>query len=303
MNRPDEKTPKESPGKLRSRRAVASVLVAALAVASCAQRRSASAPSSDAEPPARTQRERASPVVGPDLKTRGSERRDATGSDANGLVTLPVPGFEAAFVSFPATPRFSAPVLVAAHGAGDTPEALCETFRRLLGDRGVVLCPSGPRMFAHSEGRYFPNHPALERIVLASLDALAAAYPRGIDVTNVAYAGYSQGATMGALMLVAHGDRFPRLLLIEGGGKDWTLARARQFRTGGGRQVLFVCGTTSCRTHAKGSASLLDAAGVATSVVSDIRAGHTYEGPVLALLENNLNAFLSDDPRWSSPDR
>jgi predicted esterase len=305
------------------------VVLAALALASCAPSRSASMPD-EWRPRARMERGRASPFVGPDLKTPGSEGRDsapantmietsraaapgdassrseaartpAEKSVANGLVTLPVPGLESAFVSFPRTTRFPSPVLVAAHGAGDTPEALCETFRRLLGDRGVVLCPSGPRMFAHSEGRYFPNHPALERIVLASLDALVATYPRETDGKDVAYAGYSQGATMGALMIVAHGDRFPRLLLIEGGGKDWTLARARQFRAAGGGKVLFVCGTTSCRTHAKGSASLLDAAGVATSVVSDVRAGHTYEGPVLDLLAKSIDEFLSDDPRWSSP--
>lgn len=218
-------------------------------------------------------------------------------------MTLPVPGFESAIVSFPPTTRSPAPVLVVAHGAGDTPEALCETFRRLLGGRGVVMCPSGPRRFAHAEGRYFPNHPALERIVLASLDALIAAYPEKVDAKSVVYAGYSQGATMGALMITTHGDRFPRLLLIEGGAKEWTLARARQFQAAGGRKVLFVCGTTSCRTHAKGSAALLDAAGVATTVVSDVRAGHTYEGPVLVLLEQNLNEFLSDDPRWSPPAR
>ncbi len=54
------------------------------------------------------------------------------------------------------------------------------------------------------------------------------------------YAGFSQGATMGALMLVDHAQEVKRLVLVEGGFADWNVARARAFRERGGERVLFV---------------------------------------------------------------
>jgi predicted esterase len=216
----------------------------------------------------------------------------------SGFSELAVPNYETAVVSFPAHPSFPEPIVIVAHGAGDTPDALCRVWRDILGDRGVLLCPAGPRMQATGEGRYFPDHPTLERIVFASLDALHAAYPNFVAPNDAIYAGYSQGATMGALMIVAHGKECPRVVLTEGGVADWSVARAAEFRDGGGRRVLFVCGRERCRTDAERAAISLRKAAVDARVVSHVGAGHTYGGAIAAKVRDAFDWLVSDDPRW-----
>jgi predicted esterase len=187
-----------------------------------------------------------------------------------------------------------------AHGAGDTPDALCGTFRDLVGDRGVILCPAGPRIAWNAEGRYFPDHFALERIVLASLEALAAAYPGAVDRASVVYGGYSQGATMGALMLPSHGAELPRLLLVEGGFDEWTVARAAAFHEGGGRRVLFACGREQCRAHAEHAATWLRSGGVEARVVARVGSGHTYGGAVAEAVRSAFTWLVEGDSRWEA---
>jgi predicted esterase len=207
--------------------------------------------------------------------------------------SLEIPGFDPATLSFPGGAEANDLVLVAAHGAGDSPAEQCRAWRRVLGERGIVLCLAGPRVAVHSDGRYFPDHFALEKIVLASLDAFRKAFPNESRVPIV-YAGYSQGATMGSLMIVNHGDLFPRLALVEGGFEGWTLARAEKFKSTGGRRVLFVCGTKHCRSHAESSAASLRKAALDARVVSDLSAGHTYGGAVAAALENSLEWLVRE---------
>jgi len=210
-------------------------------------------------------------------------------------VRLEVPGFEPAVVSRPSHPGAGALVVVAAHGAGDSPDGQCEAWREVLGDRGIILCPAGPREAVGSEGRYFPDHFALEKIVFASIDAFRRSFPEATKDAQVVYAGYSQGATMGALMIVSHGDTCPRLALVEGGFDGWTLARARQFEHSGGKRVLFVCGTGHCRKHAEASAATLRRAGVAARAVSDLSGSHTYGGAVARALKDSVDWLLSNE--------
>src|SRR6185295_11510318 len=65
------------------------------------------------------------------------------------FVELNVPELEPSVVSFPPTAAFPQPVFISTHGAGDSALQMCEYWRALLGDRGIVLCPAGPRMRAH----------------------------------------------------------------------------------------------------------------------------------------------------------
>ena len=216
---------------------------------------------------------------------------------ASGTTTLDVPGFDAAVLSFPSTDREREPVVMVAHGAGGTPDEQCRTWRELLGDRGVVLCIAGRRVAVHSEERYFPDHFALERIALASLEALRRAFPN-VNAEHVVYAGYSQGATMGSLMIASHGDDCPRLALLEGGFDGWTLSRAQKFEASGGRRVLFVCGTRHCADRARAAASTLVRTGVPARVESDLSAGHTYGGGVEQKLSESWRLLIEDDDAW-----
>jgi predicted esterase len=214
--------------------------------------------------------------------------------------TLKVPGFDDAAVSFPSRGPAGQPLVVATHGAGDNAVWQCEAWRERLGDRGIVLCPAGPRVAWNSDGRYYPDHFALEKIVLASLEALRRTLPDPSVAARGVYTGYSQGATMGALMIVSHGGTFPRLALVEGGFEGWTFARAMKFKKSGGERVLFVCGTGHCRKHATTSARALERSGVATRVVADLSAGHTYGGAVERILMDSF-AWLVEGVAGSSP--
>jgi predicted esterase len=192
-----------------------------------------------------------------------------------------VPGFETALAAFPEAPGPGRlPIVIAAHGAGDSPEWQCRIYRELLGAFGVVLCPAGPRLSRQGDGRFFPEHHTLERIVLATLNALVKAFPGAVDPERVVYTAYSQGATMGALMLPPHGGLFRRLALVEGGYSEWTASRARRYAETGGERVLFACGTRTCLKAAERSSAILVRAGVESRVVSDLASGHTYGGGI-----------------------
>jgi len=193
---------------------------------------------------------------------------------------LAVPGFEPAVVVVPSTARRT-PLLVATHGAGGDPDWECERWGRVARGRWLVLCPRGVALRRGEEGSYYyPDHLALEREVTAAVAAARATYGALITATDGVYLGYSQGATMGALMLVEHGAEFPHLVLIEGGSGDWTLARARRFKATGGQSVFIVCGTEPCARRATASSAALERAGLHARAEYAPRGGHTELGPV-----------------------
>jgi predicted esterase len=219
-----------------------------------------------------------------------------------GTRPLAVPEFLPALVSWPEARHWPEPVLVAAHGAGDHAETHCELWRRLLGRRGIVLCLRGRAIARGSEARgyYFPNHHTLKREALAALDALGRAYPAFADTRGVVYAGYSQGAQMGLLMLADQGARAPRLLLVEGGAGDWNAQRSASFSRTGGLAVALVCGTSGCQRNALRSQRRLAAAGVRVSTHYVPGAGHTYLGGVIPSLTEAFAGLTQDDPRWAA---
>ncbi|HEX6275388.1 MAG TPA: hypothetical protein VFZ53_20250, partial [Polyangiaceae bacterium] len=142
-------------------------------------------------------------------------------------VALDVPGFGAALVVLPDEAALPARILVAAHGAGDAPEWQCEHWGNVARGRYFVLCPRGTSL--GGGGYYYKTHIALEEELVAALRAARESYGSMIRPDGGVYTGYSQGATMGALMIVDHGAEFPYLVLVEGGFGDWTLGRAKRF--------------------------------------------------------------------------
>jgi pimeloyl-ACP methyl ester carboxylesterase len=169
----------------------------------------------------------------------------------------------------------------------------------LLEAQAFVLCPAGvPLGKSPEHGYFYRNHHELEREVLAGVEALRAAYPEALDPGPFVYAAYSQGATMGALMLAAHGALFDRLVLVEGGYGEWTMSSAQRFAASGGQRVLFACGITTCKAKAELSARALTRAGIATRVVHAAGGGHTYGGRVADELRGALPFLLEGDARW-----
>ncbi len=221
-------------------------------------------------------------------------------SPPEGPLALEVPDFSPAVVRFPGGGA-RAPVLVVTHGAGGTPEAHCELWSRISRGKVILLCVRGrARSPLAADGDYYPDHPTLERETFAALTALRARFADRIADGPVFYAGFSQGATMGALMLVEHAGEVTRLVLVEGGFSDWNVARARDFRARGGERVLFVCGRKECAEPARNAAHWFNDAGVAAQVEYVKGAGHSHDARVEARIAALYPWFTEGDARWQS---
>ena len=218
------------------------------------------------------------------------------------FVSLDVPEFAPSLVGLPRG-EASLPVLVVAHGAGGSAQAHCELWARIVRERAILLCIRGrARSPDPADGEYYPDHPTLERETFAALGALQTHYAPRIAAGPVFYAGFSQGATMGALMLVGHAAEVSRLALVEGGFAEWNLARAKAFRANGGERVLFVCGRKGCAGPARLAAYWFRLAGVAAKVEYVPGAGHSHDARVEARIAQNLAWFVAGDARWPSAD-
>lgn len=223
-------------------------------------------------------------------------------------VDLLVPGRGAAVVSLPLGATTPRPVVVAAHGAGDRPEWQCQAWRRIVGDRAFVLCPRGhsmdPRAPADEVGYFYTTHLDLGREITAALAALAARYPSHADTVAPVYAGFSQGAIMGALLLPRHPAGFARAVLIEGGYggfQEWNLRAARLFREHGGQAVLLACGRLQCAEQARTSAGYMQREGLEARVLHAPGAGHTYGGEVQDQVAGAFEWMVSGDHRFQAP--
>ena len=214
--------------------------------------------------------------------------------------SLEVPEFAPSLVALPRA-EGPFPVLVVAHGAGGSAQGHCELWSRIVRERALLLCIRGrARSPNPADGDYYPDHPTLERETFAALGALRAHYAPRIAQGPVLYAGFSQGATMGALMLVEHAAEVSRLALVEGGFADWNVARAKAFRANGGERVLFVCGRKECAAPARLAAHWFKLAGVAAKVEYVPGAGHSHDARVEARITQNLAWFVAGDARWPS---
>jgi pimeloyl-ACP methyl ester carboxylesterase len=238
----------------------------------------------------------------PAVVVASSEEPEAAASAAE-FDELPVPGYGAAVLSLPLDRRGPRPVLIAAHGAGDTPRWQCRIWRDIIAARGFVLCPRGTPLAwgapGEDEGFFYRDHHALEREVLAALAALRAAYPGIADTEAVVYAGYSQGATMGALMAFQHPELFPRLVLVEGGEREWDVPTATRFRQRGGARVLLVCGRHTCAGPASRSLAWIRKGGLHGRLEVVRGGGHTYGGLVAERLRDVFAWAVEGDGRWT----
>ena len=217
------------------------------------------------------------------------------------VVQLAVDGFSPAVLVLPDALDGPRPVLIAAHGAGDGPEWQCETWQAIVRGRGFILCPRGVRLNADPgvpSGYFYRDHFALEREVLAAVAALKRGYAREADTSAIVYTGYSQGATMGVLMLIEHAADFPRLILVEGGNGDFSQRVARRYKEKGGVRVLLACGTAHCNGRAQRAAQALSGAQVDARVEYVPGAGHTYGGAVAERVAQAFAWVVDGDPRW-----
>jgi predicted esterase len=221
------------------------------------------------------------------------------------FLQLSVPGYADAVVSLPLGATATRPLVVATHGAGDRAEYHCELWRRIVGDRAFVLCPQGRRTderVPHADaGYYYPDHFALDKEVKAAIAALRDRHRGHVDPEQAVYTGFSQGAIHGAHVIVLNPEVCPRAVLVEGGNgffNEWSAPAARKYREGGGKRILFACGSPACVRTAERCAGYLKKAGVEARVVHAKGAGHSYGPAMEAELRATFEWLVADDPRF-----
>jgi dienelactone hydrolase len=212
------------------------------------------------------------------------------------LVALAVPGFRDAVVSVPIGASSPRVVALALHGNFDRPEWQCEVWRRITRGEVFVLCPRGtPRSDVPQElDRWEWGSVAKTKSeMLAALTALRARYPDYVQGGPVVFTGFSLGAILGARLIQDPELNVGAAVLIEGGYQGWTVAKAKALKPRLGR-LLFACGQSECRNAYRYQLErLFTAAGVPSSLVADVKAGHTYDDPVAALVQSEWAAILA----------
>lgn len=218
--------------------------------------------------------------------------------DGAPLVPLAVAGYGAAVVSVPlgaTTPRRLA---LALHGNFDRPEWQCEVWRRITRGEVFVLCPRGvPRRDVPKElDRWEWGSVAKTKAeLLVAIAALRERYGERVAPAPIVFTGFSLGAILGATLIRDPELRVGAAVLVEGGYAGWTASKAKALKPSL-RYLLIGCGQTDCRNAYRFQLGpLLERASLPASMVADVKAGHTYDDPVAALLQqewpNVLNAL------------
>lgn len=222
-----------------------------------------------------------------------------------GLVELPFERHEPLVVSLPSEDALGQPLIVVTHGAGGNGRTHCSIWRSLLGPRGFIVCPQGRPMYPYApglgSGYYYDGHPALGSEIADALALMRATYGERVDMTDPIFAGYSQGASMGALVLPKHSARFARAVLIEGGfgqNQEWNIAGSRRFHENGARRVLLACGRVSCLETANQTAGYMRRGGLEVTVVYAEGAGHSYGAIMQQAIKGELGWLMQGDSRW-----
>jgi pimeloyl-ACP methyl ester carboxylesterase len=187
-------------------------------------------------------------------------------------------------------------------------EPHCERWRDLSRSRAYVVCPRGTPIGLQEPGRaptgyFYRDHRALGREVMAARAAAIDAFSARLDPARALYAGFSQGATMGALFLHELADTpdhgaFAKLVLVDGGWVEWTKGLAEKEKASGLERVVLVCGQTRCAREGKKRVGWMEQAGLAVRYAYAQGAGHTWGGAVGDHVEASLPWLLEGDDRF-----
>jgi dienelactone hydrolase len=217
-------------------------------------------------------------------------------SETKPQIALAVPGFGDAVVSVPLGATTPRPIALALHGNFDRPEWQCEVWRRITHGAVFVLCPRGiprtdvPKQLDRWE---WGSVVKTKSEIVAAVAALRARFPNHLQRGQLLFTGFSLGAILGARLIQDPDLDIGAAVLVEGGYQGWTLAKAKAMKPRLGR-LLFACGQTDCRNAYRYQLErLFRTAGVSSSMVSDVKAGHTYDDPVAALIEPEWPALVA----------
>lgn len=218
------------------------------------------------------------------------------------LIALEVPGFRPAVVSVPVSTRRARPIVVALHGNYDRPEWQCSVWNQVVRERAFVLCPRGvPRRGAPATAdRWeYASSRAMKAELEAALVALRARFGDFVAEGPLVFIGFSLGAGYGVPLVQTQPQLYPRAVFIEGGASAWSVAAAKRFAQAGGKRLILACGQAGCMAQVKRLGPALTRAGLDTRVGGSASAGHTYDGAVAQVVNDNWDWLTADDPRFA----
>jgi pimeloyl-ACP methyl ester carboxylesterase len=217
-------------------------------------------------------------------------------------VSLDVSGFRPAVVSVPLGAREPRPLVVALHGNFDRPEWQCEVWRAATAGYPFILCPRGiPRRDVPKSADRWEYGSALqtERELDAGVAALRERYATHLADGPIVYVGFSLGAILGTTIVRKAPERYPRVVLIEGGLGGMEAGLARQYEEKGGERVLLACGQADCLQKSRALAKRLEKLGLSARVVDGGRIGHTYDGAIAEGIAREWPWLVEGLPAWS----
>lgn len=216
----------------------------------------------------------------------------------------PLAGEKLGFVSPPTGARERRPIVVGVHGAGDRPDWACSEWRAIFGPTPFIVCPRGGGLGGAGAGRpasyAWSSREHVERAIEAALAEVKRRYPDhlALDAPRV-YAGFSQGARIGAEVVARAPDVYPFAIFLEGLGDVRSPSFTRPFHDRGGRRLLLACSQRGCAASRQLAARALTEAKVSSRVVDAGPVGHVVNAPVIEALRREVPWLLEGDPSWA----
>lgn len=210
------------------------------------------------------------------------------------LVSLVVPGFEAARVAVPLGARTPRPLAVALHGDADRPEWACGSYRSAAGSRAFVLCPTGVPL---GDGR-FGLGPAERGTneLRAALPALKARFGKHLARGAIVLAALGPSAETAYELALKEPSFFAHLILVDAPLERLDVAFASRFGAAGGRSVLVVCGEGTCGDAAEQRVRALLPAGVNAKLVR--HPGRGLDATAAATIAKEWPWLVAKDSRF-----
>jgi hypothetical protein len=199
------------------------------------------------------------------------------------------------YVAVPTGATTRRPVVVGLHGAQDRPDWACAEWFGALGGRAFVVCPRGSPL---ADGWAWSS---VDQIASKAAKAIALVRERfGAWVSEgpALYGGWSQAATLGALVLARRPDLFDAGVFVELGHTPLdprgVAASIRKSRV---RAVAVVCSTGSCERWCDAAKPAMT--GFEFACLSAGHRGHTFDGEVSKRVYEAVRFVEKGDPRWA----
>jgi predicted esterase len=202
-----------------------------------------------------------------------------------------------AFVAPPLGATEKRPVIVAVHGASNHPGLMCAAWRAIADGYAFVVCPGG-RPTGTDAYYVWSSAEHISQAIDAALASARARYGAWMLDAPYVYAGFSQGATLAAPVLV--NGKFARAALTEGGYHAFEDGFAHAFVKSGGERVLYTCSQAGCLGSFGGSKSALAHAHALVEVHSPGPVGHSLTPQVRASINADLGWLVDGMIGWES---